>query len=225
MDQVTNAAGQQVAKPVHAWKPIAQMDRTERAEYNRLRAADSRKKRKLAEELADEKKRIEAQQAPNTEWHAREAERSAKSTPGDWENTIRGKTQPVITKILEELDEWYYPKRCDNGNWIPGLHGLVEETVSGLGAIVFGVPEKYLQVDGLGFRVAGYFPDSVMHEAVRLDKTILSRSKSWRDFYEQALRTTVALMDGKYKEHMQWGPAIRNELQNLNNDIEFARGN
>jgi hypothetical protein len=219
----TNAFGEQVTKPVHAWKPIAQMDRSERAEYNRLRAADSRKKKKLAEELAEEKKRLEEQQAPNKAYAVLEAERSSKSTPGNWERTIWEKAQPIIAKVSEELDEWYYPRRCDNGNWIPGLHGLVDETINTLGAIVFGVPEKFFQIDGLGFRVAGYFPDSVMHEAVRQDKSILSRSKNFRDFYEQALRQTVKLLDDpRYKEYMEYGPAIRNELQNLHNDIQFA---
>jgi hypothetical protein len=62
-----------------------------------------------------------------------------------------------------------------------------------------------------------------MHEAVRQDKSILSRSKNFRDFYEQALRQTVKLLDDpRYKEYMEYGPAIRNELQNLHNDIQFA---
>ena len=223
MEQVTNAFGEQVAKPVHAWKPIASMSGEERREYNRLRAEASRKKKKIAEELLEEKKQLERQQRPQEEYQAREAERTAKPTPGDWEDAIREKTQPVIEKILDELQAHYYPPRRVEGNLIPGLHGLVEEVTRGLGTVVFGVPEKMFQVDGLGFRVAGYFPDSVMHEAVCLDKSILNRSKTFKDFYEQALRQTVKLFDdSKYKDLMQWQASVRNELQNLHNDIEFA---
>jgi hypothetical protein len=72
MDQVENAFGQTVSAPKLAWKPIAQMDSSERREYNRLRAADSRKKRKEKEELVEEKKRLEEQQVPKDDWDRQE---------------------------------------------------------------------------------------------------------------------------------------------------------
>lgn len=222
---VPNAFGEMVLHRVTVPKvKIKDMSPEERKHYNAEMQQKSRDKKKLAEEIADEAKRFSEQQRPQEEYQARESERTAKSTPFDWEDTIHVQTQPVIQKILDELQPWYYPPRRVEGNLILGLHGLVQNTVQELGAIIFGVPEKFFQMDGLGFRVAGYFPDSVMHEAVRLDKSILSRSKAFRDFYEQALRATVTLLDqAKYQEYMQWGAAIRNELQNLHNDIDFAR--
>lgn len=222
------AASQPPSEPAprtkYAQIPLAEMSPEEKRAYFRDRAAAARKRKREAEEKQEEAKRLEAQQNRNDSWHQREAEDNAKPTPDDWDRILKTKTQPVIQKILDELQPWYYPPKRIEGNLILGLHGLVQNTVQELGAIIFGVPEKFFQMDGLGFRVAGYFPDSVMHEAVRLDKSILDRSKAWRDFYEQALRATVALMDQeKYKPFIGWTAAIRNELQNLHNDIDFAR--
>jgi hypothetical protein len=136
---------------------------------------------------------------------------------------VREKVDPIIEKILSELSECYYPTRCVDGEWKPGLHSVVDETAYALGCILFGVPQNFVQMDSLGFRTCGLFPDAVAHSAVQLDKTILNRSKTFKDFYADALRATVKLMDdAKYKTYMDWQPAIRSEFESVINEIHFA---
>ncbi len=220
---VPNAFGEMVLHRVTVPKvKIKDMSPEERKRYNAEKQQKSRDKKKLAEEIADEAKRLAEQQRPQEEYQARESERTAKPTPGDWEDAIREKTQPIISQILDELHEHYYPPRRIDGNLVPGLHQVVQEHIFNLGTIVFG--SDMVQMDGLGFRQCGIFCDAAMHQVVVLDKDILEKSKTFKSFYSDAIRATVKLSENpKYKNYLEWMPAIRKELTRISEEIDFAR--
>jgi hypothetical protein len=220
---VPNAFGEMVLHRVTVPKvKIKDMSPEERKHYNAEKQQKSRDKKKLVEEIADEAKRLSEQHRPQEEYQAREAERTAKSTPWDWEDTIHEKVQPIITAILGELKEHYYPPRRIEGNLIPGLHGIVREHIFNLGAIVFG--SDMAQLDGLGFRQCGVFCDAAMHQVVLLDKNILEKSKTFKSFYSDAVRATVKLAENKkYQAYLEWMPSIRQELTRISEEIEFSK--
>jgi hypothetical protein len=211
-EQVTNAFGQTVSAPKLAWKPIAQMDAQERREYNRLRAADSRKKRKEKEDLIDEKKRLEEQQASLDGYQERQLQRSIKPTPENWNDEISKLFDPLLNQMILELDR--------PGPWLYKKDYFI---VRPLADLVFGIPRKFITIDSAGCRAgSGLFPDAVMLAAIEYDKKILNRSKTFRDFYADALRQTISLIqDPKFKPFIEWTGTIRNAFEETIN-IDFV---
>ncbi len=193
------------------------MDRAERAEYNRLRAADSRKRRKEKEDLLEEKKRFEEEE--KRQYMIKPEEKALDAVPEKWQDSFHSflDQDTALDKIATEL----------NRQW---LYSFDVRTIRELQRLIFGVENKFIQADEY-LRVLGEFPDVVLSETIKSlqtrpgfnaesDLIDLRKSPTFMEIYKDALWKAYSLNDPKYTPLMDskmWS-SVKAEFQRVCQD-------
>src|SRR5271169_2111949 len=220
-EMITNAFNDSVPRPRLNWKPISQMDTTERREYNRLRAADSRKRRKEKEDLAEEKKRLALDQERELQRQQNppvSEEEQFAPVPQKWTDAFDSflAQDDTLDKVAAELNDRVW------------LYSFDVETIRNLQRMVFGIQNKYVQTDTY-LRVLGLMPDVTMVEVIRslkvrphfnreADAIDLHKSPTFMEIYRDSLwKLNTIGCDPKYTSLMgsrMWGE-IKMEWQRV----------
>jgi hypothetical protein len=140
-----------------AWKPISMMDAAEKREYARLRSEASRKKKKQAEELAEEAKRLEEKALRTTSWDSynkQQLEEYIKDPPRTWMEDINAQAEALDTKIVEEAHADPQVARADI------------EAVEIVITMGYGIPKGYIDANPAGLFAGMHFVDLAMTQAI-----------------------------------------------------------
>jgi hypothetical protein len=152
---VTTPAAPALIPSAKAWKPLKDMNAAEKREYARLRAEVSRKRRKQAEELAEEKLRLEQDEMRQRYPPARH-DPQFEPLPQKWADAFDSflDGDGFLDKIEKELNRvWMYS------------HDV--QTIRDLQRIIFGIVNKYVQTDEGYLRIMDRYPDCLMSDVVK----------------------------------------------------------
>jgi hypothetical protein len=208
-----------------AWKPISEMSGAEKREYARLRAEVSRKKKKQAEELAEEVKRLE-QDEMRQRYQPAKRDPQFDPIPQKWvdafDTFIDG--DGSLDKIEKELNRaWMYS------------HDV--QTIRDLQRIIFGIVNRYVQTDEGYLRIMDRYPDCLMSDIVKSlqtrpgfnkesDAISLLKSETFVELYKDALYKSVSfLSEPKYVDLFDarmWSEVQREHKKVCEQEVEFV---